>query len=160
MKYKTAAIVLGLAIAVAAFHGAITEERQGLPLQIDNQTVNVEVANTSAERREGLMYRRNLPENHGMLFVYPDEDKRSFWMKNTYIPLDIIFVDSNGEVINIEQADPEPNTSDENLKRYRSESPAKYVIEVKQGFSREHNITPGSKVVFGEELAECCVKPS
>jgi uncharacterized membrane protein (UPF0127 family) len=107
---------------------------------------NVEIANSSEERARGLMFREELGENEGMLFVYEEEADRSFWMKNTLIPLDIIFLDSNFEVINIEAAAPEPNTSDGNLQRYRSDRPAQYVLEINQNRSEEIGLEKGSEL--------------
>ena len=109
---------------------------------------SVEIAGSSEERARGLMFREELGENQGMLFVYEEEADRSFWMKNTLIPLDIIFLDSDFEVINIEQADPQPNTSDENLRRYRSERPAQYVLELNQNRSNEIGLEKGSEMSF------------
>lgn len=129
-------------------------------LTIGGQRINVEVANTPAERQKGLMYRTDLRENQGMLFIFPNQQQRRFWMKNTRIPLDIVFIDSGGEVINVEQADPEPGVPEKDLKQYRSERPAKYVLELNQGFSASHNIEKGSKVVFGGELVKCCINSS
>jgi len=107
---------------------------------------DVEIADTSEERARGLMFREELGENEGMLFVYEEEADRSFWMKNTLIPLDIIFLDSNFEVINIEKADPEPNTSDQNLASYISDRPAQYVLEINQNRSEEIGLEKGSEL--------------
>lgn len=116
--------------------------------QTQNTTVHLEVADTAEERERGLMFREELDENHGMLFVYEEEAPRSFWMKNTLIPLDIIFLGSDKTIINIEKAYPEPNTSDSNLERYSSESPAQYVVEVNQNFTERNEIGKGDRVEF------------
>jgi len=108
--------------------------------------VSLEVADNDSARRKGLMFRKNLEKDQGMLFVFEDEAARSFWMKNTYIPLDIIFVDSNMSIVNIEEAYPQPNVSDRNLEIYRSEAPAKYVIELNQGYSENISLEKGDKV--------------
>ena len=81
-----------------------------------------------------------------MIFIFPDEGPRAFWMKNTYIPLDMIFLNSEKEVLNVETAQPQPNTSEEDLKLYRSEGPAKYVIEVNAGFADNYPVEKGDKV--------------
>lgn len=112
----------------------------------------VEIADSPEERVKGLMNRESLAEDRGMLFVYEEEDPRSFWMKNTTIPLDIIFLDSDMNVINIERANPEPNTSDSDLQTYRSEEPAQYVLEVNQNRSEEIGLEEGSKMGLGLEL--------
>ena len=115
-------------------------------------SLNVEVAETPSEREKGLMYRDKLDIENGMLFVFPDEDYRGFWMKNTLIPLDIIFVDKERQIINIEEAYPEPNTSEENLKTYRSDRPAKYVIETNSSFTERRNIEEGDRVVIPDRF--------
>lgn len=108
--------------------------------------LTLEVADTTRERTEGLQNRTELQDGHGIIFVYHDEAMRSFWMKDTLIPLDIIFLDSNRTILNIEEADPEPDTPDEDLERYVSDGPAKYVIETNQGFSAEHGVKPGDEI--------------
>lgn len=115
-------------------------------IYFQDHSFEVEIADTSEERARGLMNRESLGENSGMLFVYEEEADRSFWMKNTLIPLDIIFLNSNFEVINIEKASPEPNTSDSDLQRYRSERPAQYVLEINQNRSNEIGLEKGSKI--------------
>lgn len=115
-------------------------------IYFEDHSFSVEIADTPEERARGLMYREELGEDEGMLFVYEEEDYRSFWMKNTLIPLDIIFLDSDFEVINIEKAHPEPNTSDENLASYESERPAQYVLEINQNRSEEIGLEKGSEM--------------
>jgi uncharacterized membrane protein (UPF0127 family) len=78
----------------------------------------------------GLMHVRNLPKNSGMLFVYPDNNTRAMWMKNTYISLDMIFIDENGYVSSIQK-----NTEPLSLRTIRSKKPVKYVLELSNGMS-------------------------
>ncbi|MFB6283524.1 MAG: DUF192 domain-containing protein [Halobacteria archaeon] len=109
----------------------------------ENVSVTVEVSDEPVERSKGLMNRTSLPENHGMLFVYPGEAERSFWMKNTRIPLDIVFVDNDNHVLNVGHAEPGNGTP---YKRYRSDGPAKYVIEVRRGFANRTGLKTGDPV--------------
>ena len=90
------------------------------------------------------MFRQSMPENEGMLFVYKEPQEMSFWMRNTFIPLDIAFVDADGIILNIHQAKP----LDDSI-HYRSAGAAKYVIETNQGWFSRHGIRPGDKVAFG-----------
>ncbi len=122
----------------------------------DTGRLRLELADDPEERRVGLMNRTSLPSDTGMIFVYSREEPRSFWMKNTRIPLDMIFVDGDRQVINVEHAEPEPGTPDYALERYRSDGPAKYVIETNQGFADRHGIGNGTEVVFGDALSTCC----
>ncbi|NVJ96813.1 MAG: DUF192 domain-containing protein [Alphaproteobacteria bacterium] len=101
----------------------------------------VELALTPEARAQGLMFRRELGPNKGMLFVFPDADRRSFWMKNTYIPLDIIFIRRNGTIANIvESAEPETLTSRSSTGR------ASAVLEIPGGRAAELGIKAGDLV--------------
>ncbi|MBA3045043.1 MAG: DUF192 domain-containing protein [Candidatus Thermoplasmatota archaeon] len=111
-------------------------------------TFNCEVADTDLERAAGLMYRESLDNGSGMLFVFETPHLLSFWMKNTLIPLDIIFIDENGNVINVEEANPEPGVADNDLTRYKSLEPAKWVLEINQGLSELNHIVPGTDVII------------
>ncbi|WP_458186730.1 DUF192 domain-containing protein [Haladaptatus sp. NG-WS-4] len=113
-------------------------------------SVTLEVANSPDERASGLMFRKSLPEKHGMVFVFDSAEPRTFWMKNTLVPLDIIFVAANGTVINVAHADPQPNADDADLRRYSSDAPAKYVVEMEQGFANRTGIEPGTELRFVE----------
>ncbi len=105
--------------------------------------IEIEIANTEAKRALGLMYRNKMREDRGMLFVFDDEQYRSFWMKNTILPLDMIFVNSKLEIINIRK-----NTRPFDESQYISTAPAKYVIEVNAGFTNRYNIKSGDKISF------------
>jgi len=113
-----------------------------------NFTVGLEVADTPGKRERGLMNRTSLPEDNGMLFVFPSNGQRVFWMKNTLIPLDMVFVRANGTIANIEHADTEPGTPDDRLKRYRSSGPARYVVELNQGFTARRGINRGDRFLY------------
>lgn len=126
-----------------------TEENVSATFVTDNRTsVTLEVANSPDERARGLMFRQSLSQNHGMVFVFEEAQSQSFWMKNTKMPLDMIFIAPNGTVINVEHADPQPNASDSELRSYRSDAPAKYVVEMRQGFANRTGIEPGTKFEF------------
>lgn len=101
--------------------------------------IKVEVATTPEERQRGLMYRKELESDRGMLFVFPNAQPRSFWMKNTFVPLDIIYLSSTLSVVSIAK---NARPHDENT--YPSAGPAKYVLEVNGGFSDRHGLRRGS----------------
>jgi len=103
--------------------------------------VDIQVADTPQERARGLMGFKKLDESEGMLFIYPDADLRAFWMRNTYVSLDIIFLSEGRRVINIAQG-----TRVLSDTRYYSEEPAQYVVEVIAGFCQAHGIRPGDSV--------------
>ena len=102
--------------------------------------IEAEVADTEASRNLGLMFRKDLSCDAGMIFVFPDESPRSFWMKNTIIPLSIAFIDSRGVIINIENLYP----GDMNSKH--SAGPAKYALEMNAGWFHKNGVFPGSVV--------------
>ena len=104
---------------------------------IGDHTIDCEVADTDDTRALGLMHRRELPQGKGMLFIFPWQDDQSFWMRDTYIPLDIAFADARGKVINIEQGKP---MSDQKI---LSQSPAMYVLEVPRGWFSLRGLEPG-----------------
>ena len=106
-------------------------------------TVAVEVASTASQREVGLMYRKHLDDNAGMIFVFPDAAPRNFWMHNTPIPLDMIFADANGVVLGI-VANAEPFSD----KLLGVEGNAGYVLEVNGGFCAKNGIKAGDKLDF------------
>jgi len=112
---------------------------------IKGKTVNVELADTNQERTNGLMFREELCEDCGMLFVFEDSDFRSFWMKDTLIPLDMVFIDENLEIVNIEHAAP---CLEEVCDIYASTEKVKYVLEVNGNFTIENSINTGDKVAI------------
>ena len=111
-------------------------------LVVGGVTVTAEIADTPALRERGLLGRDSLPENHGMLFVYADEQVRSFWMRNTPIALDIAFADRNGSIVNVETM--EPNSDATTL----SVSPAMYALEMSAGWFANNNVGPGARIEF------------
>ena len=103
--------------------------------------ISIEIADDAQRRQAGLMFRYNLAESSGMVFVYEKEKKLNFWMKNTFIPLDIIFVNFRKEIITIiENAVPKSETS------LPSRLPALYAIEVNAGYCRRNHIQLGDRV--------------
>jgi uncharacterized membrane protein (UPF0127 family) len=103
--------------------------------------VKVEVARTAAQKQRGLMYRKHLDEDAGMLFIAPYEQTQRFWMKNTFIPLDLVFIGGNFRIKGIiEDARPESK------KILSIDSPSKYVLEVNAGFCKKYGVKEGQEV--------------
>lgn len=134
---------------IAGKTAAVPEFRHDGNLQFytDNGYDTVEIAVEIVDRRDeitrGLMYRPHMPENSGMLFIFPGEEIRSFWMKDTYISLDIIFVNSQKEIETIQA-----NTQPLSTEPVPSHTPAQYVIEVNAGFAEKHQIRTGDRINF------------
>ena len=107
------------------------------------RSIQVEIARTQAHQRHGLMYRSKLEDGTGMLFTFPDTALRSFWMKNTCLALDMIFLDSSGFIVGIlEQVPPQ------NLEPRAISCMAKYVLEVPAGYARKVELQPGSHMAL------------
>jgi uncharacterized membrane protein (UPF0127 family) len=105
--------------------------------------VTVELARTDEERARGLMHRRELAPEAGMLFLFSENEPRAFWMKNTLLPLDMLFIDDGGRVVGIiERA--EPLT----LSPRDPGVPSRYVLEVNGGWAERHGVRPGDRVRF------------
>lgn len=108
-------------------------------------TVVAEVAATPDERAEGLMYRDEVPDGTGMLFVFEDSQPRAFWMANTYVPLDVAYMDPSYRIVDIIAMEPLVTDS------YPSDAPAMFALEVRQGWFEEQAIGVGARadIVFG-----------
>ncbi len=105
--------------------------------------VVAEIADDRAERSQGLMHRENLPRDRGMLFVYELEGNYAFWMKNTLIPLDMIFIDKARRVVGIVES-AQPHTTEPR----RVGVPSRYILEVNGGWAEEHQVEIGDRVDF------------
>ena len=109
-------------------------------IYVDSTPINVEVADNDFLRNQGLMFRRSLPADEGMLFIFPESASRGFWMKNTHIPLSIAFIDGNGTITNIENMAPNVHET------IYSSGPAKLALEMNQGWFRENEVFSGSSI--------------
>jgi uncharacterized membrane protein (UPF0127 family) len=107
--------------------------------------IDIEIAEDDNARTQGLMYREKMKQNRGMLFIFPYESMQSFWMKNTIIPLDIIFVDSNNKIVTIRK---NAVPFDTGTGHYTSTKPAQFVIEVNAGYTDSLGIKVGDKIVW------------
>lgn len=108
-------------------------------------TLEIEIADTDYDIQTGLMYRSSMKKNQGMLFVFPNVIERYFYMKNTKIPLDLIFIDNNKTVVSFQQ-----NAKPFDESSLSSNIPAQYVLEVNAGFVGEWNIKVGDHVTYSE----------
>lgn len=141
--------------SLVSLHGAELKRPKYWPLQIKSLFFSrIELALSEEEQRTGLMERSNLAEDEGMLFAYQQEHIQSFWMKNTLIPLDLIFLDKNGVVVKIRQMSVEaPQKASESLHEYEqrltqysSEKTARFALELKAGMSDVLNLKPGDYI--------------
>jgi hypothetical protein len=135
---QTRALVLLVAVAYACTQpgpAAVVHTAHG-PVR-----VTVEVVRDDAARSRGLMYRDHLPDGHGMLFVFDEETDHAFWMKNTLIPLDMIFIGADRRVVGIH-----PNATPLSLTRISVGRPSKWVLEVAGGYAARAGIAVGDRI--------------
>jgi hypothetical protein len=141
---KSFGTIIGLLFILFASSGKTLACPLELPtatISIKGYTLTAELATTPAARSCGLSHRDELPKNHGILFIYPDLRPRSFWMKDTKIPLSIAFLDDSGQIFSIQNMTPMQTD-----KRYPSSRPAGYALEVNKGWFGKNGIDVGDVV--------------
>ena len=138
--------IKAIAIAALALAATLTHAQDG-PQQLRSITLNAgmhviqaELAVTPEQRAIGLMHRRDLPTNNGMLFVFEQTEPQCFWMKNTLLPLSIAFVAEDGTVVNLVDMKPLDETS------HCSAKPVRYALEMNQGWFAKRGVKPGSRL--------------
>lgn len=112
----------------------------------ENLLFDVYLAESFEQQRQGLMFVRDMPDTTGMLFIYEDDAVRSIWMKNTYIPLDIVFARNDGAISSIDA-----NATPLTLTSRESSEPVRYVLELNAGTTRRMNIGQQSRIVWGDQ---------
>ncbi|MBW3671049.1 MAG: DUF192 domain-containing protein [Acidobacteria bacterium] len=133
-------------------HGGVTRDQSSSAsaesrphlLTSSGERVELEIARSDAQRARGLMFRESLPPAHGMLFVFSESDRHGFWMKNTFIPLDMVWIEADGTIAEIQReiqpchADPCPS--------YAPESPGLYVLELAAGEADRLGLREGDRL--------------
>ncbi len=114
---------------------------ESVAILVNGKTIVVELARDTDEQSRGLMFRRSLGENEGMLFVYDSPRMLSFWMKNTRLPLSIAFIDKAGRIVQIEEMKPY-----DTITRHRSSVPVQYALEMNRGWFKKKGIKIGDTV--------------
>lgn len=110
---------------------------------VGGKTITVDLALTGPQMEQGLKYRRRLPEDRGMLFIYSEPVQSPFWMKDTHIPLSIAFINREGRIISIQKMEP-----DNDRKNYHPPRPFLYALEMNQGWYERHNVKVGDSVII------------
>lgn len=118
-----------------------------IQVRLGKKTILVEIADTKQKRSLGLMYRKKLKPDHGMLFVFPQEDYQTFWMKNTFIPLSIGYFNEDG--ILLETFEMKPNQTEE---VYSSKEKAIYALEMEAGWFSKNKINPGAVLILEKSV--------
>lgn len=144
LKYRVISILIFFLMITACS----AESPELYSLYIGDLEIKVETAISEEERQRGLMYRQELPADQGMLFVFDRDDHYGFWMKNTYIPLSIAFIDNNKRIRSLHNMQPHSE------RIIRSVHPVRFALEVNQGIFEDNNISVGMILEWGPELAE------
>lgn len=135
-------LLLLLASSLLGSQSALADQKlPRVALNIGIHLVHAEVAANDTARQQGLMFRQTMRPNEGMVFVFEVPVQLCMWMKNTYLPLSVAFLDQEGRILNIE--DMQPQTTN----RHCAIKPALYALEMNQGWFKKKNIRPGTKVM-------------
>lgn len=132
---------LGIAVLLASIQACAAK---GPSVELQGQRYSIEIADSDASRARGLMERTQMDADHGMLFVFEDDAPRAFWMKNTKIPLDMMFFDADRRLVSV-QHDVPPCLADP-CPAYPGGAPARYVLELNAGQARKIGLTSGDEM--------------
>jgi len=133
-------VLAGAALVAVTLAARADVTFKSMGVKVGAHPLHVEVASSDPQRMQGLMYRKKLGRDDGMLFIFDDLAYQSMWMKNTLIPLSVAFIDGEGRILNI--LDMEPQTLD----THTSAGPAVYAIETNKGWFDDNRVKPGEKV--------------
>jgi uncharacterized protein len=134
-----------LVLFCLALVAAVACAKSGPSVEIRGKTFTIEIAEDDASREHGLMDRAQMDEDHGMLFIFQDDAPRAFWMKNTKLPLDMIFADANRKIVSVTHG-AEPCVT-ERCPAYTSGAPARYVLELNAGQAAKLGLTSGDELI-------------
>ncbi len=141
-QFQAFLIIMFLLVSFSSF--AAERELPVMDLTLGAKKVVVEIAASESDSAQGLMGRKFMPKNRGMLFIFKAERKASFWMKNCLIPLDIAYIDRSGKILQIEQMEvPKPGKE---LDHYRSKAPVRYALEMNAGWFEKNKVTVGTVI--------------
>ena len=138
------ALMLCCALSACKATTAPANSLATVQMKLGNKTYTLEVADTDESRTYGLMRRDSMPADHGMIFVFKEPSKLAFWMKNTRIPLDIVYIDANAKVDSVKQMQPYVETS------VPSEGDVQWAVELNQGQAAEAGIKKGEQLQIPE----------
>lgn len=132
--------ILGLFLSILSGWGAAAHAAGTLDLTAGMYRIQAEVANTDPIRQRGLMFRKEMPENQGMLFVFPMRAEHCMWMKNTLLPLSVAFLDEEGRIINVEEMAPQTENN------HCARQPARYALEMNRNWFKQRGFAAGASI--------------
>ena len=133
-------ILLALSIAIAFVASSVCAQMPLIDLTAGFHRIEAEVAANQANRQRGLMMRERMATNHGMLFVFPQAERHCMWMRNTYLPLSVAFLDEQGRILNIENMQPQTENN------HCAVAPARFALEMNRGWFAGKGIKPGQRI--------------
>ena len=139
-KFVAMMATLALAFSAAALPPSAPTKLSTMTLKAGGQTVTAEIAANDATRQQGLMFRTKMGTNDGMLFVFPQLGYHAMWMKNTFIPLSVAYLDDAGKILSIHEMEAHNETA------HQSQGPARYALEMNTGWFTRHKIAVGDTV--------------
>jgi uncharacterized membrane protein (UPF0127 family) len=142
LKFLKTIFIFGLSFWLLG--AGLTFEKQ--KIKVGAVEISVEVARTQAQLSRGLMDRTEMPESSGMLFIFPNEETRHFWMKDTFIPLSIGFFNKNQILVDIQDMLPVNSVLQVTIPQYQSRKPAQFALEVNKGWFQRHKLKLGAKL--------------
>ena len=145
MRYIISFLTIIIIITLIAIK-LMPDQTLQIKTKTDIHSISIEIADSLEEQSLGLMWRDNLSENKGMLFVYEEEDRPNFWMKNMNISLDILFIGSDLKIKHIEHNVPPCKT--EECERYSPPVPIQYVLELQSGYTEKYGVEVGDEIIF------------
>ena len=145
-------LIASLSACVLALATGGCAQAGGHWVELAGQRFTVEVADDDAERARGLMFRDELPQGHGMVFIHDREEPQAYWMKNTRIPLDILYFDNDRRLVS-QQRDVPPCSAGDRCPPYPSEAPARYVLELNAGEAAKMSLKNGAELRLDPEIA-------
>lgn len=141
-------LLAAAAFSAGLFSASGCAQDSGLWVEVAGTRYQVEVADDEEERRMGLMFRESLPEDHGMIFVHPQTQRMAYWMKNTKVPLDILYFDKERRLVS-QQRDVPPCALGDGCPSYPSTGAALYVLELNAGQAAKLGLKDGASITFG-----------
>ena len=138
-RFPRSVLAAGVGIWILATT-AIAQQFPVMSLSAGIHVVQAEVAATNENRMQGLMFRKSMGPNNGMLFVFPEEGQHCMWMKNTFLPLSVAFMDAKGVIVSIHDMDPQSEVS------HCAAAPARFALEMNRGWFRAKGVSTGARI--------------
>lgn len=148
LRLKSLVAILVSCLALNAAAESTVLKFKSKVAQLGKKTITVEIAESEKQLEQGLMFRKKLAANAGMLFIFPDEQPRSFWMKNTLIDLSIGYFDKQKKLIDFQEMTATSTVMQQNLPFYPSKGPAMYALEMNKGWFKKNKIEIGTILKF------------